>query len=227
MAIQVHISPNTSLFLRDPQSTALGQQILSAGIAALDEIGLEQLTFRKLAAEVGCTEASVYRYFSGKQQLLIYLVSWYWDWVHHLIQSAAQKALDPVKKLRAAVTALTQPMVTNPAVPYIDERLLHHVVVTEGMKAYYSKTTDRHNRAGVFLPYKELIETLAELIGAVNPTFEYPRSLATTLFEMAHCQVYYAEHLPRLTDVTLDAPLPDQVSAMLQTWVGRLLLLED
>ncbi len=227
MAIQVYISPNESLFLRDPQATALGKQIITAAIVALDELGLERLTFRKLAAEVGCTEASIYRYFSGKQQLLLYLVSWYWDWVHHLIRSAAQKASGAVPKLRAAVTALTRPMVPNPDVPYVDERILHHVVITEGMKAYYSKTTDAHNRAGVFLPYKQLVETLADLIAAVRADFEYPRTLATTLFEMAHCQIYYAEHLPRLTDMSTEGPLSDQVALMLQTWIDRLLLLED
>ncbi len=225
MAIQVYISPNTTLYLRDPQATPLGKQIITAAISAFDELGLERLTFRKLAAEVGCTEATVYRYFSDKQQLLVYLVSWYWDWVHYLLQSAAQMPTDPVSKLRAAVTALTQPMVANPAVPYIDERILHHVVVTEGMKAYYSKTTDRHNRDGVFLPYKQLVETLADLILAVSPSFAYPHTLATTLFEMAHNQIYYAEHLPRLTDVRLSASLSEQVDVMLQTWIDRLLLL--
>ncbi len=226
MAIQVHISPNETLFLRDPQHTPLGRQILSAAIASLHQLGLEDLTFRKLAVEVGCTEASVYRYFSGKHQLLLYLVSWYWDWVHYLIQAAAQRTVDPVEKLRAAVGALAHPMVDNPAVPYINERVLHQVVITEGMKAYYLKTTDEHNRAGVFLPYKLLVETLADLISKVSPDFAYPRTLATTLFEMAHCQIYYAEHLPRLTDVHADVSIDDQVTSMLQTFIDRLLLLD-
>ena len=226
MAIQVHISPAEALFVRDPQATDLGREILAAGIVMLDGLGLERLTFRKLAAEVGCTEASIYRYFGSKQQLLIYLVSWYWDWVHYLIQRAASEANDPVGKLRAGVRALTQPMVANPAVPYIDERLLHRVVLTEGTKAYHSKSTDRHNQAGVFLPYKQLVGTLAHLISAVNPEFAYPRTLASSLFEMAHNHIYFAEHLPRLTDVTDGAPTAPQLEDMLSLWVDRLLLLE-
>ena len=226
MAIQVHISPAEALYVRDPQVTDLGREILAAGIAMLDELGLEQLTFRKLAAEVGCTEASIYRYFSSKQQLLIYLVSWYWDWVHYLIQRAAAGAGDAVEKLRAGVRALTQPMVANPSVPYIDERLLHRVVLTEGTKAYHSKRTDQHNKAGVFLPYKELVGTLAGLIADVNPDFAYPRTLASSLFEMAHNHIYFAEHLPRLTDVSDGAPTAPQLEDMLALWVDRLLLLE-
>ena len=226
MAINVHISPAEALYVRDPQATDLGREILAAGIVMLDALGLERLTFRKLAAEVGCTEASIYRYFGSKQQLLIYLVSWYWDWVHYLIQRAAAEANDPVGKLRAGVRALTQPMVANPAVPYIDERLLHQVVLTEGTKAYHSKRTDQHNAAGVFLPYKELVGTLARLISGVNADFAYPRALASSLFEMAHNHVYFAEHLPRLTDVTDGAPTAPQLEEMLMLWVDRLLLLE-
>ena len=226
MAIHVHISPAEALYLRDPQSTDLGREIIAGGIHMLDALGLERLTFRKLAAEVGCTEASIYRYFKSKHQLLIYLVSWYWDWVHYLIQRAAGEAVGPVEKLRAGVRALTQPMVANPAVAYIDERLLHRVVLTEGTKAYHSKTTDQHNQAGVFLPYKQLVGTLAALILAVDADFPYPRTLASSLFEMAHNHVYFAEHLPRLTDLTDDAPTAPQLEVMLTTWIDRLLLLE-
>ena len=227
MAIQVHISPAEALYVRDPQATDLGREIIGTGIVMLDSLGLEQLTFRKLAGEVGCTEASIYRYFKSKHQLLVYLVSWYWDWVHYLIQRASAEASGPVEKLRAGVRALTQPMVGNPAVPYIDERLLHRVVLTEGTKAYHSKRTDQHNEAGVFLPYKHLVETLAGLIARVNADFAYPRTLASSLFEMAHNHVYFAEHLPRLTDVTGDRPTAPQLEAMLATWVDRLLLLEE
>ena len=226
MAIQVHISPAEALYVRDPQATELGRRIIAAGIRLLDGLGLEQLTFRKLAAEVGCTEASVYRYFKSKHQLLIYLVSWYWDWVHYLIQRAASEANDPVGKLRAGVRALTRPMISNPAVPYIDERLLHRVVLTEGTKAYHSKRTDQHNRAGVFLPYKHLVETLSRLISDVNGAFDYPRTLASTLFEMAHNHIYFAEHLPRLTDVSDGDTKGPQLEQMLSLWVDRLLLLE-
>ena len=47
------------------------------------EIGFESFTFKKLAAKIESTEASVYRYFENKHKLLIYLVSWYWNWVEY------------------------------------------------------------------------------------------------------------------------------------------------
>ena len=225
MAIQVHISPSPSLYQRDPQATSLGRQILSSGIELLDELGLESCTFKKLAVHAGCTEASIYRYFSSKHQLLTYLVNWYWDWVHYLIRTAAAQHSTPVAQLRAGVAALAKPMVTNPAVTYIDERRLHQVVLREGTKAYHSKSTDEQNRAGVFLPYKELVATLAAMVLGVAPTLPYPRALAATLFEMAHNHVYFAEHLPRLTDLDSRSDLPAQLEEMLAFWVDRLLRL--
>lgn len=226
MAIQVLISPTEALYVRNPQDTTLGREIISAGIVMLDELGLEETTFRKLAREAGCTEASIYRYFKSKHQLLLYLVNWYWDWVHYLIQRAADGAPTPEQKLRAGVRALTRPMVTNPDVPYIDERRLHQVVLTEGTKAYHSKRTDQHNREGIFLPYKQLVSTLARLITRVNPEFPYPRTLASTLFEMAHNHAYFAEHLPSLTDVRRDSDSSSDLDDMLTLWVDRLLLPE-
>ena len=224
MAIQVHIAPAAALFLRDPQGTTLGRTLLARSIALLDDLGLEDFTFRKLAVAAGCTEASVYRYFSSKHQLLNYLVAWYWDWVHHLIARAAGEAsAEPRARLQAAVSALTHPVIPNPAVPYIDERLLHRVVVTEGTKTYHVKRVEARNESGAYLPYKDLVATLAALISEVEPSFPYPRALATSLFETAHSHLYYAEHLPRLTDLDAGPGARDDLEAMLAFWLARLL----
>lgn len=223
MAILVRIAPSPELSLRDPQSTELGQRILAQGIELLDCLGLEAFTFRKLAVKAGCTEASVYRYFSSKHQLLLYLVAYYWDWVHHLINSAVNRESDPAERLRAALRALTHPSTPNPAVAYVDERLLHRVVLSEGTKAYHSKDIDDVNAKGVFGGYKSLAADLAELILALDPAFPYPRALASSLFEMAHNHLYFAEHLPRLTDIEPGEGARERLEEMLNVWVDRLL----
>ena len=223
MAIEVHILPAPGLSVRDPQSTKLGKRILQEAIGLLDEIGLEAFTFKKLAARLESTEAGVYRYFANKHQLLVYLVSWYWDWVHHLVNRAVNAERDPLERLHAAVGALTRPSTTNPAVPYIDERVLHRVVVNEGSKAYHTKAVDRENQQGIFTGYKSLSEDMAALILAVRPDFPYPRTMATSLFEMAHNHPYFAEHLPRLTDIEAGKTQASQLEQMLLFWTDRLL----
>ena len=223
MAILVRIAPSPALSLRDPQSTELGRRILRHAIALLDRLGLEAFTFRKLAAEAGCTEASVYRYFSSKHQLLLYLLAYYWDWVHHLINSAVSAEADPRARLRAALGALTHPATPNPSVEYVDERLLHRVILAEGTKAYHSKDVDDVNAKGVFGGYKSLTADLAGLILAVDPDFPYPRALASSLFEMAHNHLYFAEHLPRLTDLDPGPGARERLEEMLAFWTDRLL----
>jgi len=108
MAIQVRILPAPELYLRDPQDTDLGRRILSTSIRLMGELGLEAFTFKKLAAELSSAEASVYRYFSNKHQLLLYLVSWYWDWVHHLVNQAIAGKVEADARLKAAIGALTR-----------------------------------------------------------------------------------------------------------------------
>ena len=222
MAIQVRIVPASDLSIRNPQDTDLGRRILSSAIILLDELGLEAFTFKKLAARLGSAEASIYRYFSSKHQLLLYLVSWYWDWVHHLINQAILSETTPKARLRAAVRALTRPYVVNPSVPYINEALLHRIVVNEGSKAYHTKAVDQENSKGLFLGYKSLSEELAALMLEINPNFPYPRTLASSLFEMAHNHPHFAAHLPRLTELEEGPSMNKDLEQMLWYWVEKL-----
>ncbi len=223
MAIQVRILPASELFIRDPQDTDLGRRILAASIRLMDELGLEAFTFKKLAAELGSAEASVYRYFSNKHQLLLYLVSWYWDWVHHLVNQAIAGKIEPEERLKAAIGALTRPFVDNPGVPYINERKLHQLVISEGSKAYHTKSVDQENNKGLFHGYKSLNDEISTLLLRINPGFPYPRTLATSLFEMAHNHPYFAEHLPRLTDLKAGVKLSQRLEEMLWAWTSTLL----
>lgn len=223
MAIQVRILPSSDLSLRDPQETELGRRILSSSIELLDELGLEAFTFKKLAQQLGSAEASIYRYFSSKHQLLLYLVSWYWDWVHHLVNQSILSEDSSENRLRAAIRALTRPFVVNPSVPYINEQLLHRIVINEGSKAYHTKNVDKENSKGLFLGYKSLSDEIAKLILQINPGFPYPRTLATSLFEMAHNHPYFAEHLPRLTELKTGDGINEDLEQMLWYWVDGLI----
>ena len=78
---QIKIEINPHLFLKDPMTSELGKNILNGSIHLIDELGFESFNFKKLALEIGTTEASVYRYFESKNKLLLYLINWYWGGV--------------------------------------------------------------------------------------------------------------------------------------------------
>ena len=62
---------NTNLFLRDPQGTELGKNIISASIRLIDRVGFDEFTFKKLAKAIHSTEASIYRYSENKHRLVL------------------------------------------------------------------------------------------------------------------------------------------------------------
>ena len=85
MSIEIKISPNEGLYLKEPQDSKLGINIIKYSILMIDEYGFESFTFKKLAKEINSTEASIYRYFENKHLLLLFLVNWYWEWVSYLV----------------------------------------------------------------------------------------------------------------------------------------------
>ncbi len=223
MSIGIKINLNNKLYLRDPQDTTLGQNIIKHSILLIDEIGFEAFTFKKLAHKMSSTEASVYRYFENKHLLLLYLVSWYWEWVSYLIDINTMNIKSVTDKLDIIIDTLVYAHKENPAIDYVNESVLHRVIIAEGTKAYYTKEVDKENTEGFFQNYKLLCEKVAKVISEVNSDFPYPRALASNLFEMANSQSYFAIHLPRLTDVKVKNDNYNEVKEMLMFYTKTLL----
>lgn len=84
---------------------------------------------------------------------------------------------------------------------YINEGMLFQIIMKESSKTYHISSVDEENKYGFFLPYKELVGKIATIIKEINPDFKYSRSLGSTLFEMINNQLFFVEHLPRLTSL--------------------------
>jgi AcrR family transcriptional regulator len=214
--IAIQIKLNSNLYIRDPQETKLGKKIIEYGIILLEELGFEKFTFKKLATKIASTEASIYRYFKNKHKLLIYLVSWYWEWMKFQIEFNAMNIDDPNKKLRIALSVLVESSRKNPAIGYVDENLLQKIVVAESSKAYHTKTVDKENKDGYFSNYQELCESIAAIILEKKPEYAYPKTLASSLIEMANNNIYFAEHLPALTDVKMEEGNLEGIKGLLE-----------
>ena len=154
MAISIQMELNERLYLRDPQETKLGKKIIQNSITLIDEIGFEKFTFKKLAVRIESTEASVYRYFENKHKLLVYLVSWYWEWVKFQIDFNTMNIADPRDKLKRVLSVLAEASKANPYVEHVDEQTLHRIVIAEASKAYHTKEVDEENNEGFFSNYK-------------------------------------------------------------------------
>lgn len=223
MSVEIKISLNEGIYLKDPQDSPLGRNIIKHSILLIDAVGFEAFNFKKLAQEIGSTEASVYRYFENKHAVLIYLVSWYWQWVAYLIRMNTMNIDNPKRKLEIIINSFVSASLDNPSTEYIDENKLHSVVIAEGIKAYRTKDVDEENGKGFFKNYKQLITIVAEVISEINPAFEYPYSLASNLFEMSNNHIYFAKHLPRLTDIKVEGNKYSEVEKMLNYFSAKLL----
>lgn len=200
--LQIQIKVNSELFLKDPDSSVLGQKIISSSIEMINELGFELFTFKKLGKIIQSPESSIYRYFESKHTLLVYLMSWYWSWIDYRLVFEMTNLDSANQKLKEAVKMLTQPVKSDILFTNINQELLDKVIITESIKAYHTKDVDKENAKGFFKAYKQVVKRVSDLILELNPTFEFPHMLIFTVIEGAHHQRYFAEHLPSLTDIT-------------------------
>lgn len=200
MKLQIQIEMNEGIYLRNPENSELGKKIIKHSILLIYINGFEAFTFKKLAEEINSTEASVYRYFENKHRLLIYIVAWYWSWLEYQISFQTNNITDPRIKLQMIIKLLATSVEDDKSTNYVDERLLHQIIISEGSKVYLTKHVEEDNRHHFFKPYKELCAVIGNVISEFNSIYKYPKSLATTIIEMAHFQNYFMVNLPLLTD---------------------------
>ncbi|MDH4473942.1 MAG: TetR/AcrR family transcriptional regulator [Fluviicola sp.] len=200
MITQIKFSVPECTYLRDPQETKLGIQLIQSSIELIDEIGFDAFNFKKLALSMESTEASIYRYFENKHQLLLFLYAWYWSWMNYRLQQETYNISSASEKLEMAIQLLISKLEDDPQTPFINEEKLKRIIEQEGIKSILTKNVDAVNNGGAFEDYKQLVEKLAGWILELNPSFPYPNMLVSTIIEGAHLQHYFSDHLPRLTN---------------------------
>jgi hypothetical protein len=223
VSVEIKISLNDGLYLKDPQDSELGRNIIKHSIILIEEIGIESFTFKKLSVRINSTEASIYRYFVNKHILLLYLVNWYWEWVMYLIHINTTNIDVAKTKLQIIIHSFVSASKENPMVAYVNESKLQKIIISDGMKVYHTKEVDDENSKGFFKSYKNLALTVSKVISEVNPNFKYPYALATNLFEMSNNHIFFALHLPKLTDISIKENDMGEVENMLNYFVDKLL----
>jgi len=223
MPLELRFTVPNKLYLRDPQDTEYGKRLLKASVDLFAEIGFESFTFKKLAVKMESSEVSIYRYFENKHLILLYLYCWYWEWINYLIDVNTRNIQDANKKLKIAIHKIVFASHEEMLTSYIDEKALQFVLINESSKAYHIHDIDKENKLGFFVPFKRLVEKLADTLLEVNPKFKFPRSLSTTIFEMIRNQQYYALHLPRLSDIKNSKKRLEETENMIEYFLKRLL----
>ena len=169
----------------------------------IDELGFEGFTFKKLGAKIGSNESSIYRYFDSKHALLVYLLNWYWSWVAYRLAVATTNVPPSEEKLTNAIGILTAKIKKDQTISFVDEEMLQRIIITESSKAYHTKDVDKENEKGFYRTYKSVVQKVSDMVLELNPNYEFPHMLISTVIEGAHHQHYFSQHLPSLTDVEI------------------------
>jgi AcrR family transcriptional regulator len=196
--LKVNIS--NKIYIKDPETSELGKNIIEKSIQLIDEIGFDNFTFKKLGERIGSNESSIYRYFENKHKMLLYLSSWYWGWLEFKIVLTTNSILDPKEKLIKALEIVTEETTEDFNHPHINEVILSKIVICEFSKSYLTKEVDDENKEGYFLIYKRIINRIVEMVQVVNPEYPTPRSLISTVVEGSLHQHFLKSHFKTITD---------------------------
>lgn len=194
------ISVNDKLYVKNPETSALGKKIIENSIILIDQIGFENFTFKKLGEIIGSNESSIYRYFESKHKLMLYLSSWYWGWIEYRLVFATNNIQNPLEKLRIAVSIVTEKIEDDSTTAHINESVLNKIIIAEFTKTLLTKEVDEENKEGFFLIYKRVINRLIDMIAEVNPSYPFAKSLASSIVEGALHQHFLKDHLKTITN---------------------------
>ncbi|GGK21836.1 TetR family transcriptional regulator [Yeosuana aromativorans] len=195
----IKISVPENIYVKDPESSALGKRIVEHSILLIDEIGFDSFTFKKLGEKIGSNESSIYRYFESKHKLLLYLSSWYWAWIEYQLVIETH-TLKSDEKLEKAIEVVSRNIELDSKYSHINEIILNRIIINENSKSFLTKEVDNENKEGFFSVYKRVSHRLRDMIAAVNPNYKFPSSLASTIIETALHQHFIKDHFISLTD---------------------------
>ena len=162
------IQVNPKIYVKDPETSALGKKIIEHSIVMIEEIGFENFTFKKLGDRIGSNESSLYRYFENKHKLMLYLSSWYWSWMEYRLVFSTSNIVNVEDKLKRAIAIITEKIQDDQETAHINEATLNRIIITEFTKNLQTKEVDQENKEGFFLIYKRIINRIVAYITEVR-----------------------------------------------------------
>lgn len=198
------VEVSSALYLKEPFSSELGTSIVREGTILIQKLGVENFTFKKLANVIGSTEAAIYRYFENKHKLLLYLTAWYWGWMEINLVYATANLVNPDERLGVGIKLMVGgPIFTKNQ--YLNPIQLHQLVINESLKGYLTKEVDDEHESGIFEQVYKFGERISSIINEINPTYEYPKTLVSTVMESSLLQTFNAKHLPGMIENSMDS----------------------
>lgn len=99
-------TPSVSEAVREVSATIRSRQILDAAARLMERSGSETVSMQALATEAGVSVGLIYRYFGGKDEVLLAVIVEVLDaFAAHVPAAVADAGHDPIRRLSAAFAA--------------------------------------------------------------------------------------------------------------------------
>lgn len=196
----IKIQVNSAIYLKDPETTELGKNILKESIILIDELGFDHFTFKKLGEKIGSNESSIYRYFENKHKLLMYLSSWYWSWIEYRLVFSTSNISNSKQQLMKAISVVTEKIEDDESTSYINESILNRIIITEFTKTFLTKQVDDEIRDGFFMVYNRVINRIIKMLHVLVPNYPFAKSFVSDMVEGSLHQHFLSSHLKTITD---------------------------
>lgn len=89
-------------------------QIVAAAKALFSEEGIGHVSMRKIAGEVGITQAAIYQHFENKEAILFVIIEDFFGDLLEALSSAIASEEEPLRKLRAGMRAYIEYGLSRP-----------------------------------------------------------------------------------------------------------------
>lgn len=201
MSVHIDIDISKNLSIKDPFSSDLGKKIVLNGLSLINHYGFEDFNFKKLAVACSTTEASVYRYFNNKVQLLAFLTAYYWNWTEYLTELYCQTAKSPKSKLNALINIICNHEINPESINGIQYSDLHQLINSEWQKLIYNKETKMIPANAAFEDYKRYKKMVSVILTDLNKNIKEPQAIITTLIIAANTQLFFSKKFQSLSSI--------------------------
>ena len=134
----------------------------------------------------------------------MYLTAWYWGFMEHNLVFGTANLIDPQEKLGVALRLLVDGPIFKQN-DYLDPLQLREIVVNESIKGYLTKTVDSEHENGIFAEVYKVGERISYIILEINPAYSFPKTLVSTVMQSSLLQTFNSQHLPGMTESSLDS----------------------
>lgn len=200
------VKVNSGIYLKDPDTSAIGRAMVREGLVMMESIGLDQFTFKKLSEQIGSPESSLYRYFENKVNLLFYLLSAYWSWQEYRVVMSVLNMAPGKKKVHKAIEVILSTPDEQAQLDELPLAVLYRLAERESIRVFVQNNAAHAFPPEFFHSFDRLHGRFVTMLKEINPDYSCSEALISVLLDAIHLQKYFRRAGTTRTDLPDGTP---------------------